>query len=190
MWVEECRREKSKSIKSWRSARSNRSRRSNNKRSVTNGNISLPAPVAATTITFISTPICSKTYTHISGDHVGEYLGGDCYGYDYVEDGWGGENSPSPITYARRNSRGNLSSDTEDGLDDGGRNIAHGSGVYEEKRKSGTSSEVDLADLDDDDDDDDRLFGSMRRIRRRRGVGGGGRVEIEEELRLEDYYHH
>ena len=152
-----------KSTKSWRSARSNRSRRS--KRSVRNNNISLPTPVAATTTTFISTPIYSKTYTHISGDHVGEYLGGDCYGYGYVEDGWGGESSPSPITYAKRNSSGNLSSDTEDGLDDGGRNI--GSGVYEEKRKSGTSSEVEFADVDDDDDDDDHLFGSMRRIRRR-----------------------
>ena len=156
-----------KSTKSWgsaRSARSNRSRRSNNKRSVRNNNISLPAPVASTTPTFISTPIYSQTYTHISGDHVGEYLGGDCYGYGYVEDGWDGESSPSPITYARRHSGGNLSSDTEDGLDDGGRNS---SGVYEEKRKSGTSSEVEFADVDDDDDDDDRLFGSMRRIRRR-----------------------
>ena len=166
-----------RSTRSTRSMRSNRSRRSTNKIKIH----SIPASpdhVSITTPTPLYNTIpYASTHLPILGDHVGEYIvddgggggdGDDGFGNGerdecYVEDGWVGGSSPSPIRYARPDSRGNLSSDGE------------GPGrVKETGDESAASSEVEFADVDGDSDYSDEDY-SERRVRRRRGwrVDGG-----------------
>jgi hypothetical protein len=170
--------------------RSNRSRRSinNNKIKVHNNTnllVSTPTPTPDTA-TSISTPEAvyptdAYAYTHLGilGDHVGEFVGdadgevknGFVYGgHGYIEDGWGGGRSPSPIRYARSDSRGILHSDTEDDEDGAGGGVYGRRGVYGGKNVTGddsaASSEVEFADVDGDSDlDEDRV--RRRRVSRR-----------------------
>ena len=184
-----------RSVRSTRSMRSNRSRRSANKFKIHHSNNSnippLSTPDSATCVS-TPTPIYSTNafaYTHLGilGDHVGEFVGdedgeekeknGFVYGgYGYIEDGWAGGTSPSPIRYARSDSRGVLISDTEDDDDGGGGGKGgyefgvYGGGIYGggltgTGDDSAASSEVEFADVDGDSDSDD---GRVRRRRRSR----------------------
>ena len=178
--VNSLRGRRARSVRSVRSTRSTRSVRSNRSRRSTKINIpvSLPSPDLDTSVTTPTPMYNTGAYAYhldILGDHVGEYVGdgggdgegeGNGFGYGYVEDGWGTARSPSPMRYARPDSRGNLRSDNEE---DGERVVV---GVYGDKNTTGdesaASSEVEFADVDgdSDDSDDDSLF--ERRVRRGR----------------------
>jgi hypothetical protein len=171
-----------RSVRSSRSSRSNRSRRStNNKVKIHNIPVSTPnsASCIPTPKAIYSTDAFAYTHLGILGDHVGEFVGdgdgeernGFVYGgYGYIEDGWGGGRSPSPIRYARSDSRGILNNDTED--DDGGGGGVYGGGVSGGKKgaedDSAASSEVEFADAGGDSDSDDCSERKVRRQRRSR----------------------